>query len=176
MKVAENPCFSVGDRVSVRQKGGHWRDGVVTQLVPLKVKPDGWGRGYKWYQVEPCDDEGAHAHTWQDRALETTAALYHCHPPAPVSLEVGGRSLFGLDRGSEDKDRAEGEQPYRGVFAQLDGNARPPMVGRGQRDAGSMAKGKEAAAKLYASVGALGVVGMTVALAAIYGWRRVTEK
>eukprot|EP00756_Hemistasia_phaeocysticola_P042845 Hpha_TRINITY_DN16990_c1_g2::TRINITY_DN16990_c1_g2_i1::g.51754::m.51754 len=48
--------FRQGEWVEVRDDGREWREGVVTDVEPLKVQPVGWDAAYEWHEVRRMGD------------------------------------------------------------------------------------------------------------------------
>lgn len=55
------PTFDVGDRVEASDDGRNWKTGVVTDLNPLQVQPDGKKTSFEWrnvrHYIEPSNED-----------------------------------------------------------------------------------------------------------------------
>eukprot|EP01062_Namystynia_karyoxenos_P006481 TRINITY_DN12273_c0_g1_i1.p1 TRINITY_DN12273_c0_g1~~TRINITY_DN12273_c0_g1_i1.p1 ORF type:complete len:450 (+),score=131.28 TRINITY_DN12273_c0_g1_i1:92-1441(+) len=87
--------FSLGQRVQCRDKGEEWRLGVVKQVDPLRVRPDGAEAGFNWKdahwdEVRPLPFELGQQVRCRDKG--TGWAVGRVKGFDPLRVELDGRS------------------------------------------------------------------------------------
>lgn len=81
MQTPQAHALQVGARVQMRDAGGEWKDGIVTQLedqatcMSLKVRALGHRRAYRWHEVRMIYDIGAEDPGYNDSNDQEDQAL-----------------------------------------------------------------------------------------------------
>jgi len=92
--------FKIGDRVRSRDApNGEWAEGIISQVDPIKVIPDGWVTGYPFMEVEPLVKE----------STVDTATLGEKGGPEDEIVAID------VDEKKAVYDRSEGEEPVESV-------------------------------------------------------------